>query len=270
MNNMDNNNITSLSEINPIVRIANYHNCYKGQIWGPRKISDLQFIYIVKGSMEFSSTGKDSASVKKGQVLCIYPGEKHTLRFSNKEDGIISGIHFEFLSTGSWLNKDYMIEPSPSRVSIPESQKDIHQLFRICSEIFNSYNKYREEQLTLITKNILLLLGETWGGKEYIKLSQRTREMIQFIRDHVHEKINRQDLAKAFFVTPEHINLIFKNEMGISPTQLINREKCLFAYKLLQSGQSVKEAAYKTGFNDPLYFSRVFHKTLNITPSEVR
>ncbi|PCJ60958.1 MAG: hypothetical protein COA79_07825 [Planctomycetota bacterium] len=266
---MDNNNI-SIGDINPTVRIANYHSCTVGQIWGPRKISDLQFIYLVKGSLTFYTNNSDAIKINQGQVICIFPGEKHSLEFTSKEDGIISGIHCELVASESWLNKDYRIAPTPPRITTPDSQKNIHDLFRICSETFNSYSKYREEQLSLITKNILLMLGETWSGKENIILSKRTQEMIQFIRDHVHDKINRQDLAKAFFMTPEHINLIFKNELGISPTQLINREKCLFAYKLLQRGDSVKEAAYQVGFTDPLYFSRVFHKTLNIAPREVR
>lgn len=43
------------------------------------------------------------------------------------------------------------------------------------------------------------------------------------------------------------------------------------AKELLQSSDmNVSEVAYKVGFNDPKYFSRVFSEVFGVSPSEVR
>jgi AraC-like DNA-binding protein len=58
-----------------------------------------------------------------------------------------------------------------------------------------------------------------------------------------------------------------KGLTGFSPMEFIRRLKMNIAAKLLENGYNVSEAAYKTGFSDVKYFSRLFKAQFGYTPS---
>ncbi|MNG23858.1 HTH-type transcriptional activator RhaS [compost metagenome] len=58
--------------------------------------------------------------------------------------------------------------------------------------------------------------------------------------------------------------------MGASVKEYINRMKINNAENILLSGEfSVKEAAYKCGFEDIYYFSKLFKKIKGFPPSRI-
>jgi AraC-like DNA-binding protein len=95
--------------------------------------------------------------------------------------------------------------------------------------------------------------------------------MVAHLRQRLHHRIGRAELAKAFGLAPQHVNAIFKKELGVSPTQFAHRELALEAMRLMQvEGLSVKETAARLGFHDQFHFSRVFQKVTGMRPSRMR
>jgi AraC-like DNA-binding protein len=75
----------------------------------------------------------------------------------------------------------------------------------------------------------------------------------------------------VFRITPEHVNALFRKELGVTPTQFLHRERIFRAYRYIRDqGVSVKEAAAQVGFDDPFYFSRVFKRIFKHAPSSLR
>jgi AraC-like DNA-binding protein len=94
--------------------------------------------------------------------------------------------------------------------------------------------------------------------------------MVAHLRAHLDRKITRRSLAREFGITPEHVNALFKKQLGVTPTQFIHRERMQLAYRYLRDeGASVKEVATRVGFDDPFYFSRVFKRVMCRTPGSV-
>ena len=146
----------------------------------------------------------------------------------------------------------------------------MHERFRRNAAIFRSYLPHRELLLAAIAQEILLLLLGHWQQPTTVTLSARMEEMIAFIRANLQQPLSRTVLAAAFGLTPEHVNLLFRRELGITPSTVINRERVMTAYRLIhEDGHSVKEAAYAVGYQDPFYFSRIFKQILGIPPSQV-
>ncbi len=78
-------------------------------------------------------------------------------------------------------------------------------------------------------------------------------------------------LAKSLHCSPSHLGRIFRREMGMGPmghlTQLrVHRAQHLLTHTRL----GIKEVAYHVGLHDPLYFSRLFHKTCGTSPRSYR
>ncbi|MGH8023900.1 MAG: helix-turn-helix domain-containing protein, partial [Limisphaerales bacterium] len=58
---------------------------------------------------------------------------------------------------------------------------------------------------------------------------------------------------------------------GLSPHQYLLELRLVRARSLLaETDLSIKEIALKTGFEDELYFSRLFRQKLNVTPTQWR
>ena len=85
------------------------------------------------------------------------------------------------------------------------------------------------------------------------------------------EPINIDDYAKENHFSTSWFIRNFKLYTGITPKQYILKKRIYNAEALLQNTQyNINEIAQIIGYDNPLYFSRVFQKTKGISPSEYR
>jgi len=268
--------------LTPVVRIANYHTVLPLQSWPARIIPDLQLILIIKGRFSYAEAGEVGADLADhamtlvpGDLLWIEPARRHTFcSIEPQQEGLISGIHLELTAAGSWAAGDYRLKSVPPRRTQLTDFAYIHERFRRCAVTFRSYLPHRERLTSAIACEILLLLVGHWEqattGQGTMQPSRRVAEMIAFIRANLARPLSRQVLATTFHLTPAYINLLFRRELGSTPSAVINRERVMTAYRLIhEEGQSVKEAAYAVGYQDPFYFSRVFKEILGVPPSQI-
>ena len=62
-----------------------------------------------------------------------------------------------------------------------------------------------------------------------------------------------------------------KSLTGLSPKELVSDFRLKKAKMMLEkTDTTVAEIAYKTGFNDPVYFTRLFRTTFGMTPTQYR
>ena len=89
--------------------------------------------------------------------------------------------------------------------------------------------------------------------------------------EHYNEPINIDDYAKENHFSTSWFIRNFKLYTGITPKQYILKKRIYNAEALLQNTQyNINEIAQIIGYDNPLYFSRVFQKTKGISPSEYR
>lgn len=83
------------------------------------------------------------------------------------------------------------------------------------------------------------------------------------------ENLDFADFAKKHGMTPRNFRRVFKHALGQSPLQYFLSIKVNKAKALLESGRySVKEVAFRLGFEDQYYFSRVFKKRTDVCPNK--
>ena len=79
------------------------------------------------------------------------------------------------------------------------------------------------------------------------------------------------DYAKALHVSVKHLNDTVKASTGFSVSLHIQQQIMLEARRLLyHSSLSVKEIAYTLGYEDVVYFTRLFKKNTGLTPLSFR
>ena len=244
----------------PRVNISNYRQGSNPfSIWGPRAIPDTELVFIHDGAFSLELEG-ETVQAKENELLVIFPGERHTLR-NAEESGIISCIHCDFPeSSGRRL----------ARVRIA-ADPELADGFRRCAEAFLHPAPFRDELLQAILSEILIRIRSLGTLVETNRPSDRVQEMVRYIRDHLDELVTRSTLAEKFHASPQHINYLFKTELGTSPTRLLHSERAKKAFLLIQNERiSVKEAAFRTGFCDPYHFSKVFKKVYGFPPGRIR
>lgn len=96
------------------------------------------------------------------------------------------------------------------------------------------------------------------------------RSILKYLDEHYNQKITLSRLAALANISPHHLCRMFKNIVGMPPITYVNYLRINAAMKLLQQQQlPISEVALAVGFNDSNYFSRMFKKYKNISPTKV-
>ena len=91
---------------------------------------------------------------------------------------------------------------------------------------------------------------------------------VKYIEHNFSLPITVTDIANSAAISRSHLYRIFMQELQITPNDYLVKYRISVACNLLRNaGISVSEAAYSSGFSDPLYFSRVFKRIKGCTPS---
>ena len=152
----------------------------------------------------------------------------------------------------------------------------VASFFRVYEHALNSESKVDQLIESLLLKELLLRVFQTPGGSLLIenfkyKIKDRAiRKCISYIQKHLSEKLSVNALAKMAGMGSTSFYNKFKLETGFSPADFVLRERINLAKVLILKNQStLKEVAYKVGFNSYEYFCTSFKKTEGCKPSEI-
>lgn len=96
-------------------------------------------------------------------------------------------------------------------------------------------------------------------------------QALAYIDEHYAEKISLEQIAAQSHVNSTYMSELFKKEMGVRLIDYINNLRVIHACEYLRfSNYSMGQIAELCGFNDQNYFTKVFKKFLNTTPSNYR
>jgi len=106
--------------------------------------------------------------------------------------------------------------------------------------------------------------------------SIRAREAIDKATEYIKENYHREDISleevgSQVCLAYYYFSHLFKRELNITFVDYLNRVRLAHAVELLKNLRlHVKQVAFATGFQDPLYFSKVFKKYMRVSPVDFR
>ena len=93
----------------------------------------------------------------------------------------------------------------------------------------------------------------------------------RYLREHLAEEISLSVLAERFYLNPQYISQLFKNEIGVNFLAYLTGIRMEKAKELLLSTSlSITDVAQQSGYGDYRVFTKVFKKSEGITPSQYR
>ena len=97
------------------------------------------------------------------------------------------------------------------------------------------------------------------------------KKAMLYIQENYSKDISLDDVSGQVNISPYYFSKIFKEETGENFIEYLTRVRIDKAKELLvDENVSVKEAGIKSGYSDPNYFSRIFKKQMDMTPSEYK
>lgn len=141
--------------------------------------------------------------------------------------------------------RDYMLKPS-------RSSDILKRILEIAEEIAPDSEKGESAKNSADKTN---LIGR---AKEYID-------------EHYYENISQMQVADVIGITPGYLSTLFSKHMDCGFTDYLNQVRIHHACAYLQQNfLKTYEIAFKVGFRDEKYFSKVFKKLMGVSPKEYR
>ena len=110
------------------------------------------------------------------------------------------------------------------------------------------------------------------GDKIDVPASRKLRKALNYIQSHISEPIALDTLSNICHISKQQLIRYFKSELGTIPIAYINKMKVGRTKEYLQRHPEIpiNEVCAELGFEDPLYFSRLFSKIYGESPSQYR
>lgn len=236
----------------------------------PKGRKDYQLLYIAAGQGHFFINGQERM-VSAGNIIVYLPGQPQEYVYFKDDKTDVYWVHF----TGSDVEKIidyYNIRLSENIIYIGTSP-DYQWLFgRIIQEMQLCRPRF-EELISLLLRNIFILISRNLIGANRAdnSLENEVELAMHYFRENYRSEINVEDYALSRGMSASNFYRVFKQISGSTPLQYILKLRLSNAQNLLEnSNLTIAEIASAVGYENPLYFSRLFNKHIGVSPSEYR
>jgi AraC family transcriptional regulator, arabinose operon regulatory protein len=104
-----------------------------------------------------------------------------------------------------------------------------------------------------------------------LQKSDIVEDAIHFMRENVRKRITLKEIALYVGFSPSHFSSLFQRSTGSSPLNYFIHLKIQEAcHQLDFSDMKINQISIMFGYEDSLYFSRIFSKIMGFSPSDYR
>ena len=114
------------------------------------------------------------------------------------------------------------------------------------------------------------LLRTMFDPSPRTRADERMARARAYIETHFAEPLCLDDLAARYGMGAQRFSYCFARAHRVRPMNLLISLRLEQAMRLLQTDMRVKDVAHAVGYDDPLYFSRLFKRHYGCSPSEAR
>lgn len=270
----ENPNVEDLSV--PIkINNCGYYRVHTGPVietYHPEGRNDYQLLYIAAGKGHFYFKGSKTATiVEKGNMVLFRPGEEQVYYYYAEDKTEVYWVHF----TG-WKVEQYLDSydlPKKENVFFTGVSPDYPWIYNQMIRELQLRRANYEDVNKLFIHHIFLTINR------YIKEGKQTKhETISDIERAVHyfnenysKPITIEQYAQEHLMSVNWFIHSFKEVMHVPPMQYIVSLRIAAAKGYLESSnKNITEISNIVGYENSLYFSRLFKKYTGMTPSEYK
>ena len=236
--------------------------------------NDYQLIYIASGKGTFYFAKDEPTLLEAGNIVIYRPRAMQKYIYDGRDHPEIYWIHFTGKDADSILEK-YGISSNQRSISVGINPEYSHLFEKIIFEL-QCKRPFYEESSAMLFLELLVLFGRFHMNHVTYKkpLSfHKLDEATAYFHEHFNESIDIDSYIKGFEndLCASLFYRQFKEYTGQTPLQYILEIRLTNAKKMLETTDySISEISASVGYENALYFSRLFHKHLGVSPKEYR
>ncbi|MFR0881416.1 MAG: helix-turn-helix domain-containing protein [Oscillospiraceae bacterium] len=231
---------------------------------------DYQLLYIASGKSHFFIDGKEHI-VTAGHMVIFHPDEPQHYKYYKEDRTSVYWVHF----TGSQVEKilEHYNIIRGEKIIYSGTSPDFQWLFGQIIQELQLCRKQYDEMLTLLLRNIFILIRRSLEiNKNFTDtMEKEVSYAIYYFRDNFNKEINVDEYAQSLNISVSWFIRCFRQITGMTPLQYVINLRISNAQMLLEtSDYTISQIAESVGYENALYFSRLFHKQTGISPKEYR
>ena len=238
----------------------------------PEGRNDYQLLYIAAGKGYFYFKGSETATVvTKGHMVLFRPKEPQVYNYYAEDKTDVYWVHFTGNKIEEYLDSYEL--PKDENVFFTGVSPDYPWIYnQIIRELQLQRANY-EDVIKLFLHHIFLTINR------YIKESQQIKNdtindierAIHYFNENYAKPISIEQYAEEHLMSVNWFIHSFKSVMKVPPMQYITQLRIAAAKGYLEnSTKTIAEIAAAVGYDNALYFSRIFKKRTGMTPSAYR
>ncbi len=239
--------------------------------WRPRGRLDYQLLYIAAGKAHFHFDDKEQV-VTAGHMVLYRPKEPQKYEYYGEDQTEVYWVHFTGGNVKNILRSYGLTDDK--RVIYCGSGLDYQNLFRTMINELQMCKVNYAEMLEMYLRQIFIMLQRYFLNSlktDNAHVVEEINKATLYFNEHYSEDISIDEYAQNNHVSVSWFIRNFKQCIGSTPMQYILSKRIYNAEILLHdSTYNVTEIAEIVGYDNPLYFSRIFKKVKGISPSEYR
>lgn len=127
---------------------------------------------------------------------------------------------------------------------------------------------YLQEALLLLMQFYEMIGHKTLFADNNSARNDLLSEILSYINKRITEPITIEEICHEFYISRSSLQALFKTHLNTSPKNYLLNIKLQKSKELIRQNQyTISEIAYMLGFSSIHYFSRLFKKYFNTTPS---
>lgn len=234
-------------------------------------IDQYILIYCVEGKGWYEFNGQ-RFEVNPDDFFILPAGHPHSYGADTKEPWTIYWVHFSGVMADSLNSK---LLPFTQPVHYPVFHID--DRLQIFNEMYSALERgYSFDNIGYANSCLWQFLGsflypDAYKHNKLEETHDPVEKSIIWMQQHLHESITLEDLAREAKYSVSYYSMLFQKKTGYSPIDYMIHLKMQKACQFLDmTDLKIKEIAGEIGYNDPYYFSRLFHKIMGVYPMEYR
>lgn len=233
-----------------------------------QRLDNYLLIYCIGGKGTLMSDDKHYR-IASGDLILLPRDHAHAYKADSKDPWTIYWLHFDgrladmFYEHTQMISRRINISVQPRMVRVFDGLADLRRSGHQMAEFIQGCHQLQAllSYIALLTRQQLPRSGKTLNLEQLRALMQ----------EHIHSHLDLDSLAAEANVSRYHFAKKFKALTGSAPIQyFINMKMQRACYLLDSSRQSIKEVATSLGYDDVYYFSRLFKKTIGLSPTQYR
>lgn len=239
----------------------------------PRGRLDFQILYIASGKVHFYFDNSEMDTVVSAGNMVLYrPKEPQRYVYFGTDQTEVFWVHFTGGNVKNIL-RGYGIQDNMRIINTGTSPEYTRLFKQMIQELQRCQTDYKDLSVLLL-QQLFISIHRQITKEHKLKNEYLDSEMeiaMQYFNDHYNAEINIEEYAASRGMSVSWFIRNFKLYTNTTPMQYIVSLRIANAQMLLETtNYNVTEIGNIVGYDNPLYFSRIFRKQKGISPSEYR